>query len=699
MGNKVQLCYTDTGGTFTDCLLVDEKGNFTLGKAPTTPEDLSVGYFNAVDTAAKKLGLDLIELFRQLSVAGYGTTIGTNTLITLSGAKVGLLITKGFEHLLLIERGIQTWTGYSMADIIQARTHRHTKPLIPLDLIKPITERMDCLGKVVVPLYKEEVHNATRELLEKGVEAIAIGFIFSWMNPEHEKLAAGIAQEVIKEVSKDVRVFLRSDICPRIGELASINATIVEAYIGKRTRKGLHSIADKIKANGFRGSLEIMLSSGGLASVNELKAVDTLESGPVGAPIGARYIGHLYGIENLIATDVGGTSFDVAIVTKGTINLNRQPTVGRLVMGVPTLEVESIGAGGGTLARVDPITGRLMVGPESAGAVPGPVCYDRGGEVPTVTDADLVLGYIDPDFFLGGRIKLNKEKALTAIRRKVAEPLGLDLYRASIGIRDVIDLKMQEKVLGMAISRGLDLSEYHIMGFGGAGPTHICGYTSGPRFKGIMTFPYAAVFCALGAASADYEHRLYRSANIIVSPRADEAEKMECGYKLNRLWEEMEKKALVTMERQGFSFEKVHYTQLAMMRYGGQLDDLIVPSPLPRLDTLDDWGKLVTLFEQMYDSTFSRAAKYGRGGTRFLRSGLWLLYLKLSLLLPSIKLEVTSHQKRRKGKIGNVTLEKVGLPQMCMTGQSYCQVTELAVLQYGSMILRPSLSHLGNQHT
>lgn len=650
MSNKIQLCYTDTGGTFTDCMLVDEKGNYTLGKAPTTPEDLSEGYFNAVNNASKKLGLDLQELFSQVFVAGYGTTIGTNTLLTFTGARVGLLITKGFEHLLLIERGIQTWTGYNMADIIQGRTHRHTTPLVPLDYVKPITERIDCLGNEVVPLYEREVTLAINQLLDQGVEAIALGFIYSWMNSEHERRAGEIAREIIQETGKEIPVFLRSDICPRIGELGSINATIVEAYIGHKTKKGLHIISDKIKANGFKGSLEIMLSLGGLTSVDELKAVDTLESGPVGAPIGARYIGQLYAFDNLIATDVGGTSFDAAIVTRGAINLNRQTIVGRLVLGIPMLEVESIGAGGGTLAWIDPNSGRLNVGPESAGAQPGPVCYDRGGEIPTVTDADVVLGYINPEYFLGGRIKLNKEKAADAIRKKVAEPLGMDLMHAAMGIRDIIDLKMKDKVLGMALSRGLDISNYHIMGFGGAGATHICGYTSGVNFKGVMTFPYASVFCALGAAAADYEHRLYRSANIIVSPTADDEEKLDVGSRLNLLWEELEEKALRTMKRQGFPEEKVQFTQQAMMRYGSQLDDLIVPSPTPRVNCVEDWEKLAVSFQKLYERTYARSATYGRGGYEILEVGIVATVPKIKPVIPKYPLQAEKPPEKSKQK-------------------------------------------------
>lgn len=633
------LCYTDTGGTFTDCLLVDEKGNFFVGKAPTTPQDPSIGYFNSVASAAKADGITLEQIFSEFTVVGYSGTTGINTLITRTGAKVGLIITRGFEKLLMMERGVQSWLGSCMAEIIQARTHHHTEPLVPLSMIRGVTERIDCLGKPVIPLYEDEVYQATLELLGQRVEAIAVCFLFSWLNPEHERKAGEIVKRTIEEKGKDTPVYLRIDVCPRLRELPSVNTTILEAYISPEVKKGLTAIDQRIKSLGFKGgNLGIMLSTGGLSSIKEFKAVESIESGPVGGLIGARYIGDIYGFDNIISTDVGGTSFDAGIISHGMINLNRESSVGQMLLGIPMLEVESIGAGGGTLARIDSLTGRLSVGPQSAGAVPGPVCYDAGGEIPTVTDADVALGYIDPNYFLGGRIKLKKEKALKAIKEKIAVPLGLEVIQAAYGIKQIIDARMRETILGMVIARGLNIEEYYILGVGGAGPTHIAGYTEGLRCKGVLTFPYSSTFCAFGASSADYEQRLYWSSNIVAPSDIDDAGKMELGHKLNALWLELEENALKNMERQGFKKDKIILINQAMVRYGRQLDDLVITSPVRRINSPQDWDRLIAAFEALYEQIYAKAAKYPQAGYE-------ILEVSLIARAPKVKPYLVKHPK------------------------------------------------------
>jgi N-methylhydantoinase A len=638
--SRFELCYTDTGGTFTDCLIVDEIGNFFIGKVATTPHDPSICYFNAVDTAAREAGITLEQLYDDLAVAGYGATTAINTLITRTGARVGLLITKGFEKLLMLERGLQPYLGLNIDEVVQGRTHRHTEPLVPLSLIKGVTERIDCLGKVVVPLYEHEVKQATLELLEKDVDAIAVGLLFSWLNSDHEQRVGEIIRETLKDRGLDIPIYLRAELCPRLRELPSINTTILEAYIAPKAKKGLSAIDERIKSDGFKmGDLGIMLSTGGLTSVKEVKAVETIMSGPAGGLVGARYIGDIYGFNNIITTDVGGTSFDVGIITHGMIDLNREPSAGQLLLGVPMLEINSIGAGGGTLARLDPLTGRLSVGPQSAGADPGPVCYNRGGEIPTVTDADVVLGYIDPDYFLGGKIKLNKEKALTTIREKIAAPLGLDVTKAAYGIKQIIDTRMRDTINGMAVARGMDIQRYHILGVGGAGPTHMAGYTEGIPCKGVLAFPYSSIFCAFGASSADYEQRQYCSSNIIAPPGIDDAGKLALGGTLNDLWEQMEVEALNHMERQGFKKNDVTLLHQAMVRYGRQLDDLIVNSPVSKVNSPQDWDKLIAAFESLYEQVYAKGAQYPQAGYE-------ILEVSLVVRAPKVKPRLQKHPRR-----------------------------------------------------
>jgi N-methylhydantoinase A len=610
-----------------------------MGKASTTPHDQSICYFNALAAVAQGAGITLDRLLSELAVVGYGTTTGINTLITRTGEKVGLIVTKGFEKLVIMERGAQPWQGLPLNEIIQARTHRHTEPLVPLQLTRGVTERIDCLGKAIIPLYEDEVGKATRELLEEGVEAIAVCFLFSWLNSEHEVRAGEIVRKTLREEGRDIPVYIRVEVCPRLRELPSVNTTILEAYIGPKAKRGLFAIDDRIKSIGFKhGDLGVMLSTGGLSSVNELKAVDTIMSGPCGGLVGARYIGEIYGFDNIVSTDVGGTSFDVGIITHGIINLNREAAVGQLLLGVPMLEINSIGAGGGTMARVDSLTGRLTVGPQSAGADPGPVCYDLGGEIPTVTDADVALGYIDPNYFLGGQIKLNKEKALKVLEDKIAGPLGLDVTQAAYGIKQILDTRMRDAVLGMVIARGLSMEEYHILSFGGAGPAHVVGYTEGIKCKGVLTFPFSSVFCAFGASSADYEQKQYCSCNIIAPANISDAAKLELGTKLNRLWQDLEEKALRNMEHQGFDKDEVHFTNQAMVRYGRQLDDLVVDSPASRINSVQDWDQLIAAFESLYEQIYARGAKYPKAGYE-------ILEVSLLARVAKIKPFLAKHQK------------------------------------------------------
>jgi acetone carboxylase beta subunit len=650
-GPKLQLCYTDTGGTFTDTFLVDEEGNFFLGKSSTTPDDLSIGYFNSIETTLEGTGRKLGELCASLLVAGYGSTTTINTILTRTGARVGLIITKGFEQLFMVERAAQTWTETTINDRIQARTHRHLDPLVPLSLIKGVTERIDCFGNEVIPLYEHEVSQAAEKLLARGVETIAICFLFSMLNPSHERRAAEIVRKICQQQSKEIPVFLRVDVAPSLRELQSINSTVINAYAEPKFRKGLGSIADRLKSEGFQGSLQVMQSFGGLASLEEVKTVETTESGPVGGLIGTQYIGRVYGLENLIGTDVGGTSFDVGIVTKGFISIKREPVCARMLLSIPMAEVNSIGAGGGTLARLDPLTGRLLVGPESAGAVPGPVSYDLGGTIPTVSDADLVMGYIDPDYFLGGALKLNQAKAAQAIKKQIADPLGLKLEEAAFGIKTIADNRMRDAVQGLIMGRGMDISDYTVLAFGGNGPSHVAGYTEGLPVKGIVTFPYASVFSAFGASVADYEHHISTAANILIPPNADNDNKVEVGGKITGLWEDMRKKALALMESEGFSRKEVIFRNLAMVRYGRQLDDLIVNSPLSRIDKAQDLDALITTFEDMYESIYAKAAKYPQAGYEILEVGVTAQVPKIKPKL--IKHPLTGEQPPVSAKKGN----------------------------------------------
>ena len=386
--------------------------------------------------------------------------------------------------------------------------------------------------------------------------------------------------------------------------------------------RGLARLEADLKDGGFKGDLQVMQSAGGLAPARHVRAIDTAMSGPVGGLVGSRTIGELYGFESLISTDVGGTSFDVGLVSNGFIGIDREPVVAGLLLALPMMEVHSIGAGGGTISRIDELSGRLVVGPESAGARPGPVCYGTGGTEPTVTDADLVLGYLSPRGLLNGKVHLDEHAAREAIREKVAEPLGLSVEDAAEGIRRVIDARMREAVTGLVSLRGTRLEDYVLLAFGGAGPGHVCGYTDKLSLRAVLTFPYAAAFSAYGASTADYEHHYNRAVNVVIPPDAKEDDLLAAGRRISEAWERLEQQAIDQMVLEGFDKEEVSIKHLAMVRYGRQLNDFITPSPVGRCETAADLLAVIAAFEELYARVFAKGAQFPQAGYEIFEVGL-----------------------------------------------------------------------------
>jgi acetone carboxylase, beta subunit len=616
------LCYTDVGGTFTDCFVVDQNGDFVLGKAPSTPNAIAEGFMASLKSASDAAGIAPQAFFSSLEVVGYGATTVLNALLTRTGGRPGLLITRGFEDLLLMERGKQSWVTLSRVDRIHPVTHRHQAPLVTRRRVRGITERVTARGEELIPLNEEEVRAATLELIDEGVDSLVILFLWSFLADTHEQQAKAVALAAAESRGVRFPVFCSSEVSPTLRELPRANAATIEAFAGPSTLKALSTVEDDLHRYGFRGDLQVMQSAGGLAPARHVRAIDTAMSGPVGGLVGARYVGELYGFSNLISTDVGGTSFDVGLVTDGFVGVDREPVLAGLLLSLPMMEVTSIGAGGGTVARIDPLTRRLVVGPESAGADPGPVCYGKGGTEPTVTDADLVLGYLNPQAFIGGKIRLDHAAAVEAIRNRVADPLGLTVEAAAAGIRDVIDTRMRETVIGLVAVRGAALKDYVLLAFGGAGPTHVCGYTKDLPLRGVMTFPYAAAFSAFGAAAADYEHHYHRAVNLVIPPAAGEFDRQAVADSISSAWARLEEQAIGQMEAEGVEADQVRLRHLAMVRYGRQLNDLVVTSPVARCASLADLQLVLAAFEDLYARIYAKGAQFPQAGYEIFEVGL-----------------------------------------------------------------------------
>ncbi len=428
----------DTGGTYTDVCVIDEKGEVSIGKAATTPERLEDGVMNALENAAQVRGISRRELLGSTVSFCQGTTVGTNSLINRKGVKAGMITTKGFEDTIYIQRATGRVDGLHPNEIRHQAVVKKPEPLIPKELIIGVTERIDSFGNIVVPLNKEEVRQATKKLVSKGVESIAVAFLWSPQNPIHEDTAA----KIVSEEAPDVFVDVSNKIAPLIREYGRFNSAMIDAYIGPVMVEWYKKLYERLKDEGLTRELLTAQVWGGMMPYHAMLPIGTINSGPVGGLLGSKRIAELLKKPNVVATDVGGTSYDVSVIAGYEPVRVYEPLIMRYRVNIPTVQITSIGAGGGTIAWADE-QNHLRLGPVSAGALPGPVCYQRGGTQPCVTDADLVLGILNPDYYLGGREKLDKKAASRAIE-KLGKKIGLGMVETAKGIFDLQNAHMAD---------------------------------------------------------------------------------------------------------------------------------------------------------------------------------------------------------------------------------------------------------------
>ena len=554
----------------------------------------------ALGVAAGRLGLEFGEFCARISVLTHGTTVGTNALIQRKGAKIGLITTLGHEDVIHIMRGSRGVTSRELRKVVHFPESQKPVPIVPKRLIEGISERIDCFGAVVVPLNEEQAEAAIRRLVAQGVEAIGVCFLWSFLHPGHEMRV----KAMIRRIAPGVFVSCSADIAPKWGEYERTTATALNAYIGPLMARYLKNLAQRLKGAGYRQPLQIAQCGGGSISVDKAMGSPllTLDSGPVSGVTGSVYLGALMGIDNIITTDMGGTSFDVGIVHGGRPQYSFVSNVAQYEYFLPKVDIQAIGSGGGSMARVDPTTRTLQVGPESAGADPGPVCYGKGGEHPTITDADVVLGYLNPANFLGGRIKLDRAKAVAAVQ-KVADGLGLSLHQTASGIARVAEFKMADIIRKMTVEKGFDPREFTLFAFGGAGPAHagVFGAELGVKKIIIPQKEIASTWCAFGAASADMLH-VYEQTDIQASP-FDVA-------RVNRALERLERGAHAQLERDGIARTRRRLAFSLDMRHRGQINEVEVLLPEGRLKK-DFGAKLAARFYARYEQLYGKGSSYG----------------------------------------------------------------------------------------
>ncbi|MGH8596341.1 MAG: hydantoinase/oxoprolinase family protein, partial [Gammaproteobacteria bacterium] len=606
----------------TDTFLVDKEGNFVIGKAPTTPWDESEGFIESAQDAFVQWQLDEREAFSQFEVAVYAGTTMLNTLLTRTGRRIGLITTKGFEDILLMEQGRQVWSGYSYADRLHAATHVHNGPLIPRRRVRGVSERTNMFGKVAIALYEQDARTAAEELVTQKLEGIAICFLHSYANPANEERMAAICREVLQAGGLTLPIYLSSHIRPVIRENQRVNATTIEAYAADPVRKQLHNVENSAVSRGYRKQMTTMLAYGGLANIRHPRLHETLISGPIGGMLGAHFVSQLIGEKNVLAVDMGGTSYDFGLITNGTFNLNNEPEIARFRLALPSIELDSIRGGAGLYLSVDPITNRIIMGPEGAGANPGPVCFDRGNKQPTITDCLAINGYLNKDNFLGGKVKLNLLIAQKELKTQIADEIGLNVHEAADGIIKLWLQTAQDATRRAIQVRGGDVADYVIMGYGGAGPLILAGVSEGQPFRGVVTFPFAAAFSAFGCTTTDYSHRYTRSSLFSLAHNSDSAAKTAVARGLTDLWNALETEAKESFSSEGMDLGKVEYRRVAFVRYGGQLDEVEVPFDRSWQATPGDIDHLLDLFEDLYTKMYAKAAKYPKAGYAILQVAL-----------------------------------------------------------------------------
>lgn len=550
----------DVGGTFTDCLVLDEEDrNLRQFKSPTTPPDPSIGFMNVLEKAARGYAEPLPDFLAHVDLLIHGTTLATNTLINQNGAKTGMITTKNFRDVLEVRRGYKN-IRTSMYNVFVPPY----KPLIPRFLRLEAEERTVYTGDVLTPLNEQDVRQAATKLKGHGVESVAVCFLHAYANPQNEKRAA----ELTTAVLDDAYITTSHEILPVWQEWERFSTTAVSAYVGPAVKRYLLALADRLRESGFKGNLLLMLSSGLVETVDYCipRVVYLIGSGPAAAPSAALHLGRQAGSDNLLSFDMGGTSLDVALIRNGEIPTTTEGWVQDERVAIKMVDIHSAGAGGGSIAWIDSL-GLLRVGPQSAGSDPGPACYGKGQE-PTVTDADLLLGYVPVDFFLGGEIPLDRRRAEDAIRKKVAEPLGMQMAEAARAVFTAVNSFMADQITEVSTRRGYDVRDIAIVAGGGAGPIHAPFIADLLGVPNVIVPSVAASYSAFGMFAMDVGRNYARS----YIARATDIDL----DRVRRLYAEMEQQALDGFKEMHVRDEQVVFARTADLRYVGQFHEVEV---------------------------------------------------------------------------------------------------------------------------
>jgi N-methylhydantoinase A len=581
----------DVGGTFTDFLLMEDPGDFSVYKTPTTPSDPSVGFFSGLSEMADANNLTTNEFLSLVDLIVHGTTVTTNAVLTRTGARTALLTTDGSRDVLEHRRG---WREELYDNKLAMPT-----PLVPRYLRFGIEERTNLLGEIVTPLDEKSVDNAIVQCRAEGIEAIAVCFKHSYANSNNEEEV----EAIVRRELGDIYLTLSSNLLPQIRLYERVSTTVFNSYVGPKLQNYLKSLIGKLKDAGFNGTLLIMQSSGGVTSpeVAMERAASTLLSGPAAGPVAALAYMAPQGHQDCIVGDMGGTSFDVCLIRNQAPVTTNEGIVDRFPLGLPMVDVHTVGAGGGSIGWIDN-GGLLRMGPQSAAADPGPACYDKGGELPASSDADLVLGYLNEDYFLGGRMKLSRARAEEAIRKHIAEPMGLSLIEAAAGMYRVVNVNMATAIREVTVKKGWDPRQFPLITAGGAGPVH-AGMIAKELDIPIIIIPKeSSVFCAAGMLLSDLKHDFVRTYPVAIA----EVDLV----KVRSILAEMHEEGRRLLAEENISPEDMQFEYAADLRYREQYHEIRVAIGDGELEN-ESMGSVVERFHGNHEQLYGYHLKEG----------------------------------------------------------------------------------------
>lgn len=583
----------DAGGTFTDFILAEYPGKIHLFKAPSSPQDGTIAISNGLAQISAALGVPVETIIGEADLYINGTTVALNALIEKKGVKVGLLCTAGHEDSMEIRLGHKEEGFRYDADYPPAFM------LVPRRLRVPVNERVLSDGSVRQAMNEAEIRAAAELFRREGVESVAVSFLWSVANPAHELRAA----EILREMLPDVFICTGCEVYPQIREYTRTSTTVVNAYLSPVMGRYVSHIDEYFEKIGARHPVRYFQSNGGLAvgGTMRTRAVNAINSGPASAPQAGLFVARPFGIDNVITVDMGGTSFDITLTRNGQTNLNKNVDFLRYRIGVPMIQVETLGAGGGSIARINDL-GMLEVGPESAGAMPGPVCYGKGGVKPTVTDANLVLGYLNPDRILGGSIRLNREAAIEAIRRDVADPLGISVEKAAHGMSTIVNINMVNGIRRVSIERGYDPRDFALICAGGAAGMHICALADEMGIDTVLVPKVASGLCAFGQIISDMKYTYLASLPL----RLDGVygEQAEVMARLTARFEELEEQGRTALMSDGFSEGEIEFRRSVELRYLGQVHECTVEVPSGPLNR-ERVQAILAAFHRRYEDLYT----------------------------------------------------------------------------------------------